>query len=270
MKTLYESILDGDLDVDIRIPAAASIESLLYSSSPHAKIKVHFEDDKFVIDFKGPLVCLSDETKELLEILDVCNIKKLVFNSPHTDRVSLYFRHNMEVGGYDITANTLAIVILDARVTFKSCVFRIADNLELRGHSSYPSERIIFGEKTVVYAEGCSIDSVNVSIKKTAQFNLKYEIYINNPTKVQRQWMRKSSIPMSYNDIQNQMSPDIWTNPLSGLFKTKEPITDHVVIMGDNLNFIYNFFLGYPDHLTREIVGFDLTSGWTLNIDRRG
>lgn len=267
MKTLYESILDNDFDDDIRITATASIESLLYSSSPHTKIKVHFEDDKFVIDFKGPLVCSSDETEELLKILEVCNVKKLIFNSPHTDRVGLYFRHNIEVSGYDITANTLAIVILDARVTFKSCVFRIADNLELRGHSSYPSERIIFGEKTIVYAEGCSIDSVNVSIKKTAQFNLQYEIYINNPTKAQRQWMKKSSIPMSYSDIQNQMSPDMWTNPLYGLLKSKETITDHVVIRGDNLDFTYNFFLGHPDHLTREIAGFDLTSGWTLNID---
>ena len=269
MKTLYESILDKDFEVDDKSTAAAAIESLLCSSSSSytKEIKVRFEDDKFVIDFKGALVCKSDETEELLKILDTCNVKKLIFNSPHTDRVGLFFRHNTEVNGYDITANAMVIVILGARVTFKSCVFRLADDLVLRGYPSYPDKQIIFGEKTTVYAENCSVDSINVSIKKTVQFNLKYEIYINNPTKTQLQWMKKSGIPMSRDDIQNQISPDIWTEPLSGLFKTKDPITDYVIIRGSNLDFIYKFFSVAPEHMNKELPAITLASGWTLIIE---
>lgn len=272
MKTLYESILDNDFEVDDKSTAAVAIESLLYPSSTSytKELKVHFENDKFVIDFKGSLVCGSDETEELLKILDACNVKKLVFNSSHDLPVCLFFRHNTEVNGYDISAANLTIVILNARVTFKSCMFRVAEDLELRGHSLYPNEQIIFGEKNTVHALDCIIDSLNVSIKKTAQFNIEYELYINNPTKSQKQWMKKCNIPMSYNDIKNSIAPpDMWTEPLSGLLKTEEPITDCVVIKGDNLDFNYVFFSTSPAHVDKELTSFNLASGWTLNINRK-
>ena len=262
MKTLYESILDNDFEVDDKSAAALAIQEILTKPHNHTAT-VKFVEDKFVVDFKNPF-CICEDTEELLTVMETSGVKKIVFNG----YVNLTFNRNATFKGYDISAEWAGLIFLNnCKITFENCTLRFAEDLRCGAPKTNSNGKLVLGKGTTVYALSLELNALNCEMDRTAQLNLNYEICINNPTNAQRRWMKKSGIPMSYNDIQNQMSPDMWTEPLSGLLKTEKLITDHVVIRGDNLDFIYKFYSISPDHMNEEIISFDLASGWTLNID---
>ena len=262
MKTLYESILDNDFDVNDNAVAATIVQKIL--NNPHnlnRTVTVKVIEDKAVVDFEGWCACA--DTGELLEIMEEIGIKKIVFNGS----INLTFNRNATFKGYDISAEDAKFIFSNnSKITFEHCIFRFAGNLQYSSTNFDSKNKIVLRKGTTVYAPNLDLFALDCEMDRTAQLNINHELNVIYPTKSQLQWMKKSNIPMSHDDIQNQMSPDIRTDPLSGLFKTKESIINCVVIGGSNLDFTYRFFSVRPDHTTRELISFDLASGWTLII----
>lgn len=256
MRSLYESLLDNDFDVNDDDMYVSALVNLCKENKSNINPEVQQVDDKYNFTFGG---CLILDGGELIRLLKKSPIRKLVFNG----MTIINFTGTHTVKDLDISAEELNILSI-GKVTFKDCYLRSGEDISFRGSLN---AGLVF-DNTIAYGLACVLSNINLQLKSPSQLNINYELAIKEPTKAQMTWLKKHNIPLALKDFQNGApDPDMWTDPMD-LIKSNGDVTDYVVISGEKLNYVYKFYSIAPDHIGDEVACHELANGWTLIIDK--
>lgn len=246
MKSLYESLLDTDFDVNDDQTIVQAIQAVINASGYNIRSSVELVDDKYVFKF-GAMLILDDE---IIDIIEQSTVRKLIFEGP----VIIDFLKRKSLDGYDITAESLHIST-SGKLVIKDCQLRCAEDVEFRGIGKRQCQVIL--KHTTVYGVGCNIEDCNLSLEDDGQLALDLHINIINPTTKHIKWLKQNNIPMNRADIDKGIVPTFRISPLDMLNADYNTV-NLVSIYGKKLKYTYNFYNDQVEREPNRIAEYDL------------
>ena len=255
MKTLYESILDTDFNINDDVVVCGALREILQINKG---IDVSFDsnEEKFIVTSdKGNVII---DGSKFADVMSQATSKKIIFKAPTSSRCIVRFicgKPNTVWEGLDVSSETIILRpnVISGRLILKDCFIRAAEDLNLFGTGT------IQLKNTLCWATACDIQNCcDVKLDARSQINLNYEMTIKDLSKTQVKWLEKQNLIGWAN---GHGDPKINTNP-HDMLGAKHVITDYFVIRHNE--YVYNFYKGFPDHFDDDIRAYILSNGWTI------